>query len=453
METWLRGFDQFRTLPKELTESTAYGGSFSIFAVVVIVLLFFSELIDFLGAEETTSIVMSQFDNENMFVHFDVTMFALDCDHVNLIVYDAFRETELEVESSILTRTPIDVEGNLLHEEATTTTDRTPPLVVLHTEHDVDQDWDKSSEIIKSHVTFQEVIENHDFTFINFYAEWCSHCRNFAPIWLAAETEMDKQTFQDAEGNRLRAKMLRVNCVEFPKVCSEEKVQFYPNVRFYSSTHDYVSYKGPRTKVGLEKFIRDKTTHSHHAKAKQVRTKGCELKGSLEIIRAPSEFHFQVKSTDHSIVASQTNVSHQVNSLVWADQDATEFQKLYASLSKPLQKNVDPLRGKTYISTKNSVSPQHFIQVVSTQFYNQLFYQVTAQSHMKPEGKHSIPQAKFSYTISPMTVDIRAQRKPFYSFLTSVCALLGGAYTIIRLLHTSTTVIAQRYKKNVGKLG
>ena len=58
-------------------------------------------------------------------------------------------------------------------------------------------------------------------------------------------------------------------------------------------------------------------------------------------------------------------------------------------------------------------------------------YQLTTQSHIKPEDRHSVPQAKFSYNISPMTVVIDYERKQIYQFLTSLCAIMGGAYTCI----------------------
>merc|ERR1719450_161790 len=56
---------------------------------------------------------------------------------------------------------------------------------------ELDADWSSSSDQFK-HNDFQSVVDAHDFTFVNFYAGWCPHCRQFAPIW---------QTFEDKLNN------------------------------------------------------------------------------------------------------------------------------------------------------------------------------------------------------------------------------------------------------------
>lgn len=46
-----------------------------------------------------------------------------------------------------------------------------------------------------------------------------------------------------------------------------------------------------------------------------------------------------------------------------------------------------------------------------------------------------VPEARFSYDISPMSVTITRQGKKWYEFITSICALIGGTFTVVGLLN------------------
>ena len=45
-----------------------------------------------------------------------------------------------------------------------------------------------------------------------------------------------------------------------------------------------------------------------------------------------------------------------------------------------------------------------------------------------------IPEARFSYDLSPMAVMIVTKGKKWYEFITSICALIGGTFTVLGLL-------------------
>lgn len=460
--SWLKKFDAFQSLPRELTETSMYGGTYTIVAGIVLAYLFIGEFISFMSSTDQTYIVMNQGDSQSLKIIFDVTMHALPCDHVDIMLFDAFRESSLPVHTSTLTRTPI-VGGTLQTTKATTLThsDKRPDgRVKNHDNHpELDMDWETSSEIMKHHVTFQTVVQGHDFTFINFYADWCVHCRNFAPIWNKAEKETNLMTFEDAEGKELIVKMIRINCVEFAAECNKLHIPYFPNIRLYKSDTHFEIYDGSRTGDALVKYVTTMAGQSHHPDMHEYGTEksliqACKLHGELTTLRVPGEFHFQVKAHDKSLVASMTNVSHTIHKLVFADAEEADWNKITRRLGKTMQKNINPLKGQSFITTAPHYSPQHHLQVVTTSIEDKtIVYQLTAQSHTKPEDRTAIPQAKFSYTISPMTVLIHKKYVPFYKFLTSICALLGGAYTLIKFCHSGTDWIVKKQKNNLGKLG
>jgi hypothetical protein len=49
-------------------------------------------------------------------------------------------------------------------------------------------------------------------------------------------------------------------------------------------------------------------------------------------------------------------------------------------------------------------------------------------------SEDDIPEARFSYDISPMSVSVVKKGKQWYEFLTSICALIGGTFTMVGLI-------------------
>ena len=60
---------------------------------------------------------------------------------------------------------------------------------------------------------------------------------------------------------------------------------------------------------------------------------------------------------------------------------------------------------------------------------------------------------QFTYDISPMSVVIASQQIPFYHFVTSLCAIIGGVFTVLGLLDSALFAGYQsiRTKIQLGK--
>jgi endoplasmic reticulum-Golgi intermediate compartment protein 1 len=55
--------------------------------------------------------------------------------------------------------------------------------------------------------------------------------------------------------------------------------------------------------------------------------------------------------------------------------------------------------------------------------------------------------------LSPITVEYREHRQPLYHFITTVCAVVGGTFTVAGIIDSIIFTSAQIFKKfEMGKL-
>merc|ERR1712156_529376 len=111
---------------------------------------------------------------------------------------------------------------------------------------DVPEDWDKEPVKVLVGKNFHEVAMNKDKdVLVEFYAPWCGHCKQLAPIW-------DKlgEKYKDSETVVIAKMDSTANELE------EVKVQGFPTIKlFKKGTNEIVDYNGDRTLDGLVKFI------------------------------------------------------------------------------------------------------------------------------------------------------------------------------------------------------
>lgn len=45
--------------------------------------------------------------------------------------------------------------------------------------------------------------------------------------------------------------------------------------------------------------------------------------------------------------------------------------------------------------------------------------------------EEEVPEARFAYNISPMSVFVRSEKRPWYDFITKVLAIVGGTFSVV----------------------
>jgi len=167
---------------------------------------------------------------------------------------------------------------------------------------------------------------------------------------------------------------------------------------------------------------------------------GCQVYGYLLVNKVAGNFHFapgksfqQHHMHVHDLQPFKNlkfNLSHTINRL---------------SFGKDFPGIVNPLDGVTKLSDQpdHAVAMyQYFVKVVPTIYetsngnvLNTNQYSVT--EHFKPlkgENAHGLPGVFVMYELSPIMVKFSESSKSFAHFLTSLCAIVGGVFTVAGII-------------------
>ena len=178
---------------------------------------------------------------------------------------------------------------------------------------------------------------------------------------------------------------------------------------------------------------------------------GCELGGWIEVNKVAGNVHIALGANHHS-THSHAGGKEQKHLHQFMIHEMLNFNASHTITSLTFGENlptstgvIQPLNGIKGIIQHGSGSAhyQYFVKVVPTMYTttggkvidtNQ--YSVTTQVHpitpldaYNPDGR-KIPGVFFVYDLSPFVVKIQEKTMPLSTFLTSLCAIVGGVFTI-----------------------
>ncbi|XP_057397121.1 endoplasmic reticulum-Golgi intermediate compartment protein 1 [Balaenoptera acutorostrata] len=119
------------------------------------------------------------------------------------------------------------------------------------------------------------------------------------------------------------------------------------------------------------------------------------------------------------------------------------------------------LGGADRLTSNPLASHDYILKIVPTVYEDKsgkqrYSYQYTVANKEYVAYSHTgriIPAIWFRYDLSPITVKYTERRQPLYRFITTICAIIGGTFTVAGILDSCIFTASEAWKKiQLGKM-
>ncbi|KAF5814956.1 putative endoplasmic reticulum vesicle transporter, Thioredoxin domain, Thioredoxin-like superfamily [Helianthus annuus] len=452
--TKIKSIDFFRKTPRDLTEASLSGAGISILAAISMIFLFGMELHSYLTISTSTAIIIDKSSIEDTVrVDFNISFPLLSCEFASVDVSDVLGTNRLNITKTIRKYSinkQYQSNGHEFHS-----------VPVAHVKHDekVDETYGEGSITLNSR-NFDKVTHEHALVVVNFFAPWCHWSNLLSPAWEKTAKVMRQRYNPKYDGRIIVAS---VDCTQEQALCGKHHIQGYPSIRIFrkgsdikdrTGIHIHETYYGDRdtdslvskfdnmvSSIGKEslKYIDGKPVN-YTTVAPAPHQEGCRIEGFVWVKKVPGNLIISASSGSHSFDASQMNMSHVVSTLSFGSTITPMMMSDMKRLGPYLGAGHNRLNGQAYMTSpedRANVTIEHYLQVVKTEVLglsHQLIENYEYTAHTSLVHAHSIPVAKFHLEFSPMQVLITENAKPFSHFITNLCAIIGGVFTVAGIL-------------------
>uniref|UniRef100_A0A0R3RY80 Endoplasmic reticulum-Golgi intermediate compartment protein 1 n=1 Tax=Elaeophora elaphi TaxID=1147741 RepID=A0A0R3RY80_9BILA len=208
----------------------------------------------------------------------------------------------------------------------------------------------------------------------------------------------------------------------------------------------------------------------HNTEKVPIGTDGCRFEGKFEISKrisylseedgfiinqlvsiwqVPGNFHISTHAADTQ--PETYDMRHVIHSIVFGDDISTS----------QLLGSFNPLKNREALQSDGSFTHDYVLKIVPSVYEDingnkKYGYQYT-YAHKEYVTYHYsgklMPALWFRYELQPITVKYTERRQPFYTFITSICAVVGGTFTVAGIIDASLFSLTELYRKHqMGKL-
>jgi len=411
---FLKKFDAFPKTYDEFRDRTVPGAIVSIISVILMCILFFSELRYYMRTEKVDHMFVNTTQAENLRVTFDVSFHEIPCSLIALDIYDDLGVPVRGLHNEVY-------KHKLEPGEAKKKVKGIPffnSLAFLNSDKFKDKgekqalgDGIKSEEELEN--LLKEALKNKNEPPNNFNAD-CGNCYGAGNPGQCCQT-----------------------CTEVKDAYVKKGWRFNPQ--------------------GIVQCRRE--TALDNLKSEKAQDGGCQIYGLMDLDTTAGHFHIAPHKEAHkesaetksvltlldfiSFTFDSWNVSHTINHLT--------FGNHFPGIKSPLNNQLRVIEDTHGMY-------QYYLKVVPTTYKylngkivqsNQ--YSVTEHMrHLSPGSGKGVPGVYFNYEVAPIQSMVEERRSmTFTGFLTSVCAIVGGTYTVLGILHGVVITAVNIFSKSI----
>ncbi|ETW10243.1 hypothetical protein, variant 1 [Aphanomyces invadans] len=381
----LKGLDAYPKTMEEFKVRTTQGGIISVVAIVLMVVLVISELNFHLMVDTVDKMYVDGERNVNLLINFDIDFPKMPCSIISVEHGDMQGRVHLDVIDNIH-KIRLDTNGNSLGE------------MVKHEMGNA-----LKEEHVKSHVD---------------KGYYCGSC------YAAGEPGDCCNTCDDVK------KAYAIKNWAMPSMHSVSQVLLAtPHISHAGSLRLMLTLVIQCMNDELEGILNGTVNE------------GCRIFGHLVVAKVAGKFYFapsRIFENGYLLDKDMLDLTfrsfdntHKIKTLTFGDE--------YPNMKNPLNS-----RNKTLPADQRGAY-QYFLKVVSTDYTflngdeiksNQ--YSVTEHFlQMTPAGHKGLPSVSFAYDFSPIKFRIEQTQSGLLPFFTSICAIVGGVFTVMGLVDSA----------------
>ncbi|XP_019901537.1 endoplasmic reticulum-Golgi intermediate compartment protein 1 isoform X3 [Esox lucius] len=184
---------------------------------------------------------------------------------------------------------------------------------------------------------------------------------------------------------------------------------------------------------------------------------GCRFEGEFTINKFCLCVHLQVPGNFHVSTHSATaqpqspDMTHIIHKLAFGEKlQVQHVQGAFNALGGADRLGSNPLASHDYIL---KIVPTVYEDLSGKQRFS---YQYTVANKEYVAYSHTgriIPAIWYRYDLSPITVKYTERRQPLYRFITTICAIIGGTFTVAGIIDSCIFTASEAWKKiQIGKM-